>query len=919
MIKNKMKRRINGETLKALSLSALFIFFIFFNLNFISSEKFGYNYLEPGENLNTNTYINYTEVNVNNSEYLQGYTPTTLKDWIQGLFDSVYCKLTGCTMTGNIDMGDNSIINVSDIFINDMKGNNGYSSLNDAWNLYTSAGQIQGGEITDNLDQTVTVASGNGTFRIADDDISQIKFMKWDANTSVSIPTDSIRYIGVEYNSGTPRILSKDSNTWNYDTEFPLGSVINLEDNLYPLSLPWQTGDSTTNILEWLESAGPIRDNRVGGLILGYTGTRNPTLTQSNILYIGEEYPITTKDCSGGDSFYAFYRDVGGSYDREGPYTQWNNTYYDDGSGTLQEINNNYYANIWVFIQFGTVDNGQLMLIYPQNEYSNVANAEAEEVPNFPSSWYEHGMLVGRILFKKGVDVPIEVQSSFTTQFTPAQATDHGNLGGLLDDDHTQYLLANGSRKLSGNFNVTGNITFGDTLRSEEGTISLSNLGLVKSAKIDLRQTHSNNSNSGYGFYNTVSVDTTTTPFNEEFTGIFGYPIIIGTNFGDSAKTIGLDFAGAFSFRNNGNKNLSVIGTRITGVQSLLGTIKADDLKVLLLKPISNVFSTGSNVTEITSAYFSDAEIGDIQNFTHMYLEEPTNAENNYGIVLEGTTDILFGGYDGSRVYGLGDDVIINNSNSGATKIFNGTGWGTAEAGTFVEHTYITELSNEEAYKLVKYAEENGGNDGNYSAWGECAYNGTDLSKTEVKNVNREFCKYVAINGYTENELKDLYDGGEITQEGVMENIKEVCSLEEVEETYYPHKKINGINTGCKSVMIQKAYEYSERNIKHYENLTEFDTGIMAENIYTQSKVINLLTNYALKFLNPTLLDSKDTHKNKEVIELPEGNIDVLNVEDRIVDLEGAFSDHMTCMYLHEKYSDYRNCMLDVNPKEKIK
>ena len=119
--------------------------------------------------------------------------------------------------------------------------------------------------------------------------------------------------------------------------------------------------------------------------------------------------------------------------------------------------------------------------------------------------------------------------------------------------------------------------------------------------------------------------------------------------------------------------------------------------------------------------------------------------------------------------------------------------------------------------------------------------------------------------------------------------------------------------------MIQKAYEYSERNIKHYENLTEFDTGIMAENIYTQSKVINLLTNYALKFLNPTLLDSKDTHKNKEVIELPEGNIDVLNVEDRIVDLEGAFSDHMTCMYLHEKYSDYRNCMLDVNPKEKIK
>ena len=29
---------------------------------------------------------NYT-INVNNSEYLQGYTPTTLKNWIQNLFN----------------------------------------------------------------------------------------------------------------------------------------------------------------------------------------------------------------------------------------------------------------------------------------------------------------------------------------------------------------------------------------------------------------------------------------------------------------------------------------------------------------------------------------------------------------------------------------------------------------------------------------------------------------------------------------------------------------------------------------------------------------------------------------------------------------------------------------------------------------
>lgn len=106
-----MKRRIKGETLKALSLSALFIFLFFFNLNFISAEEFGYNYLEPGKNLNKETFINYTEVNVNNSNFWEGYSVATLYTYYKGLFDSVYCKLTGCTMQGDIDMDGNTIDN----------------------------------------------------------------------------------------------------------------------------------------------------------------------------------------------------------------------------------------------------------------------------------------------------------------------------------------------------------------------------------------------------------------------------------------------------------------------------------------------------------------------------------------------------------------------------------------------------------------------------------------------------------------------------------------------------------------------------------------------------------------------------------------------------------------------------------------
>lgn len=65
---------------------------------------------------------NYSEVNVNNSEYFQGYTPTTFKDWLITQFNSVYCALTGCVMAGNINMSGNDIEDVGTITANEFIG-----------------------------------------------------------------------------------------------------------------------------------------------------------------------------------------------------------------------------------------------------------------------------------------------------------------------------------------------------------------------------------------------------------------------------------------------------------------------------------------------------------------------------------------------------------------------------------------------------------------------------------------------------------------------------------------------------------------------------------------------------------------------------------------------------------------------------
>jgi len=64
----------------------IFIFGILLvtTFSFISAEDWGYNYLEG--DLNTAQAINYSQLNVNNSQFLRGYSPLTLGSWLESSF-----------------------------------------------------------------------------------------------------------------------------------------------------------------------------------------------------------------------------------------------------------------------------------------------------------------------------------------------------------------------------------------------------------------------------------------------------------------------------------------------------------------------------------------------------------------------------------------------------------------------------------------------------------------------------------------------------------------------------------------------------------------------------------------------------------------------------------------------------------------
>jgi len=339
----------------------------------------------------------------------------------------------------------------------DILGTPTYTTQCDFNKLFGSAGRASGGAITDAGSETVNVAVGTGFIKATDSDTAELLSFNWSASAGLSVPTDTVRYIGVEYNGGSPQVVISATQDWDYDTEFPLGSVINQAGTLYIMNDYWWVTDGITNIIERFQSEGTVRDNKVGGLIIGTSTantTRKPTLTAGTVWSRLNEFDITAKDCSGTDTFYGFYRDGGTGWTRTAAKTDIDD-FYDNNSGTLQALSANKYVNFWLFAEIDTTNGGQLMVIYPQNQYNTSAVAENEDVPVFPSIWYKHGVFLGKIMIKQGVTAPVEVASAFSTIFSATLAADHANLSNLTWTSSNHTGTAN---KLVG-FNASGDAT----------------------------------------------------------------------------------------------------------------------------------------------------------------------------------------------------------------------------------------------------------------------------------------------------------------------------------------------------------------------------------------------------------------------------------------------------------------------------
>jgi hypothetical protein len=311
-----------------------------------------------------------------------------------------------------------------------------YSSLEDIIKLIGSAGTIPGSYISDAGGATIDVAGGSGFIRSADSHTGDLFSFDWSASAGIAIPADVARYIGIEYNAGSPQVVVKTTDTWDEHTDFRLGSVVNEGGTLHLLNNPQIASDGIAHIYHRFYETEPLqRAGRIGGLMLGETGTRNVTVTAGE-LYDGlNEFAISAIDTSGSDRFDSYYRDSGSGFTKIASQAQWNNTQYDNGSGTLQTLLASKYACQWFYLEA----DGSLVHVFGRGSYATLAGAQNESPPsNVPLRLQVHGRLIGRIVFQESAATAEDVDSAFEVPFNPTGTQSHLELTNIGTNTHAQ-------------------------------------------------------------------------------------------------------------------------------------------------------------------------------------------------------------------------------------------------------------------------------------------------------------------------------------------------------------------------------------------------------------------------------------------------------------------------------------------------
>lgn len=313
-----------------------------------------------------------------------------------------------------------------------------YKTVQKIIDVMFSPGIITGGVITQLTPTSVRITAGTAVVRIADDNVSEMRFFDF-PQQDFSVPDVQVtHFYALDYNGGSPIIVeSTVTENWDRDTQIPLGSALRGDGLLNVTPNPYRVGDVITNLIQRLDAIGPVqRDNSIGGLALGEAGTRNVTVSAGRLWSRVSDFTVTSKNSSVNTMATVFFN--GTNLTVTSGITQWDNLNFNNlGTGLLQVMGNNKYANLWFFMSF---DGTKYGFAYGTNEYNTLGDAANEGIPSYlTQNFFNQFILLGRFVFQKSAATASIIESAFVTPFTSSAINTHNNMGGLQGGTTGEY------------------------------------------------------------------------------------------------------------------------------------------------------------------------------------------------------------------------------------------------------------------------------------------------------------------------------------------------------------------------------------------------------------------------------------------------------------------------------------------------
>jgi len=302
---------------------------------------------------------------------------------------------------------------------------------------------VIGGEISKGTNTgTFKVASLTGFLRSTNNADGKLVAISKTEEDNIEITTaDTIYFVSLNYNNGSPTISLETSNPYELDKRnIPIGKVMkDSSNNVHYVSGGYDFQDGFEKLNERAKTLRAFELN--GGSAISYSGTNNFKIEEGIVFGGINKFTLPSFDSS-VTQFIPVYSDGAGGWTYGAKRNTIDYEHYDNGDGTLGNVGNAKYGCFWVYRH---VDDGDVYVRYGVDSYS-LAAAETAKEPTKPSHLTAFGLLIGKIIVPQSGGSFADIQMVNETFFTGTETSNHANLTNLdyASSGHTGFAPALG-------------------------------------------------------------------------------------------------------------------------------------------------------------------------------------------------------------------------------------------------------------------------------------------------------------------------------------------------------------------------------------------------------------------------------------------------------------------------------------------